>query len=81
MTDDTTPATKADLTALKGELQQEIAASAEDVKRHFDVVAEKMSHDVLGALKDCTSLIRDMREDYEPRIRRLERFAGFAGKV
>lgn len=69
---DTSPfVTKTDLTILENNLRAEIA----EVKRHFDVVAEALKHDVLGAIRDYTSLMQDRHRDHEQRILRLERTA------
>ena len=92
MSDDATPAPKADLQALKVDLRNEItsakeelrrdlASFKEEMKRHFDVVAEELRHDVLGALKDGISLFKEVRDDHERRIQRLEHAAGLAPRA
>lgn len=77
MRDDSTPATKADLEALRVEFRGEmrslkeqitdqITASEKEVKRHFDVCTEQLVHDFKGIFKDRL-------EQHEERITRLER--------
>ncbi len=53
------------------ELDEKIERKAEETKRYFDVVAEDMRHDYLGAHKDRI-------ENHEDRIRRLEKKTGVA---
>ncbi|MFH0770977.1 MAG: hypothetical protein V1926_06445 [Candidatus Peregrinibacteria bacterium] len=57
------------ITDLKGEIEEKIAASEDRVKRHFDVVAEDLRHDVLGANRDEIESIKD-------RVIRIERHVG-----
>lgn len=68
------PATKADIQALRTEFRKEIGAS----ERRVGVQFEDLRHDVLGALADIQSLLKDKTADHDRRIRRLERFAGFS---
>ncbi len=56
----------------KQELETTIIESEGRTKLHFDVVAENLHRDFLGAHKDRI-------ENHEDRIRRLERRAGIAG--
>ncbi len=79
MKDDTTPAAKADLQALRGDLLKEITdmrtqmgSQKEEIKRHFDVIAEQLQHDFAGALGDVHANVKD----HEWRIKRLECRAG-----
>lgn len=81
--DDQAPATKLDIHLLMAQigdyydrtenrmtdLERKIQESEERTKRHFDVVAETMRHDYLGAHKDRI-------ENHENRIRRLEEHSG-----
>ena len=50
-------------------VDKKIAASEERTKRHFDVVAENMRHDYLGAYKDRI-------ENLDIRVQRLEHHTG-----
>ena len=74
MSKDTTPATKADLLAHRTELQtemqglrREMVSFTEEIKRDFDVVAENLRHDMLGAIGD----IHPMVKNHEWRLQRL----------
>lgn len=51
------------------ELRQEVSASKEEVKRHFDVVAENIRHDFQHGA------IPDRLQQHETRITRLEQHA------
>lgn len=57
-------------------LDVKVEACKAEMVRHFDVVAENLRHDVLGALNDLANLFRDLRANHETRIRRLERHVG-----
>ena len=53
-------------------LKQQIRNDKEEIKHHFDVVAENIHHDLLrGALNDKV-------EQYEDRIIRIEHHVGIA---
>ena len=57
----------------KNEILTANARWKEEILTHFDLVAETMRYDLLGAHKDRI-------ENHEDRIRRLERHAGFVGR-
>jgi archaellum component FlaC len=65
-----------DLVALKDELQEQERALHEETRRHFDVLAEQLFHQALGAHKDEIESLKDGKADHERRIRRLEEAAG-----
>lgn len=69
---------KTDIASLKKELKTDIGLLEikfeqwkEEVKEHFNIVAENLRYDLVGIYKDRT-------EDHEQRIRRLERKTGLA---
>ena len=80
------PATKQDIALLmdsigkhydaterwKNEILEHMSKWKEEMHRHFDVVAEELRHDVLGAFRDHTSTV-------ERRFLRLERHCGLVG--
>lgn len=74
------PANKSDLLALEERLKaafdRKLAESnrslLEEVKRHFDVVAENIRHDLEGANRDEISLITDTMSDHEKRLSNVE---------
>ncbi len=72
MNDDMSPATRADIKLLEHKLDK----YKDEIMRHFDVVAENIRHDLLGAKSDEIELLKDTHHDHERRIRRLERSAG-----
>lgn len=81
--DDNSPATKADITKLDGRITDLASAFdsklmnfAEEIKRHFDVIAEDLRHDVMGANRDEVSSIMDKQQDHSGRIEHLEKLAG-----
>lgn len=83
MSYDKTPATKGDLDLLRESLEGRMQRQAErfeawkdEIIRHFDVIAEDLRHDLLGAHHDEVELLKDAREDHERRIRRLEQSTG-----
>ena len=76
MKHDTTPATKDDLCELEDRLMRKMAANKEEIMRHFDVVAERLFHDLAGAHRDEIEILKDRKDDHERRIRHLERAAG-----
>ena len=93
-TDDTTPATKADIHRLESQIQlntqrlcehdekfdmlvQLIHDKTEEMKRHFDVVAESLRLDVMGIFGDRTDLHHEQLLLHEQRISRLERVYNF----
>ena len=65
-----------DFKTFKDELEQKAEALHEETRRHFDVVAEKIHHDAIGARKDDIELLKGRRDDHERRIGRLEKSAG-----
>lgn len=76
MKDDTTPATKGDLAQLRDELDRKIESFKDEILRHFDVAVENIRHDLTGALRDAIEIAKDLKDNHERRIRRLERAAG-----
>lgn len=77
--DDTAPATKADIAALKEEigcLREFVEKQAEETRRYFDVVAERMHHDFLGIFKDRTQQHSDKLHKFEERLTTVERRLG-----
>lgn len=76
MKHDTTPATKGDLSEFEEKITRQMATDKEEVKRHFDVVAESLFHDLAGAHHDEIELLKHRKDDHERRIRHLERAAG-----
>lgn len=72
MSDDTTPATKADIRGLR----EEIKASKKEILHQFQLTVETIRHDLAGANRDEISQMKDTSQDHEQRIVRLERSAG-----
>ena len=80
------PATKGDLAKLREDTKADFARMAthlqqglNELKDHFDVVAENIHKDVSEANRDVISLIVDQKiPDHEQRIRVLEDKAGVA---
>ncbi|MFH1670173.1 MAG: hypothetical protein ABIA92_01150 [Patescibacteria group bacterium] len=70
--DNTASATKNDILLLEGKMAQ----WKEETIRHFDVVAEQLHHDVIGANRDEVELVRDKQKNHEHRIQNLERHTG-----
>ncbi len=77
--DETAPATKTDVTLLKQEIMQiegrlieYMDKKAEETKRHFDVVAENLHYDMVGAHKDKISVIDDRSLQNRQRIEKIE---------
>jgi len=66
---DDTHSFKDDVRAEMADLKNEIVASEERMKHHFDVVAEDLRHDVLGANRDEIESIKD-------RVVRIEQHVG-----
>jgi archaellum component FlaC len=54
-----------------GSLERKFEVWKEEVKEHFNLVAENLRYDLVGIYKDRT-------EDHEHRIKRLERKTGLA---
>ena len=48
----------------------------DEIMNHFDVVAENMHHDLLGAHKDKIGVLSDRSEKHEKRIAKLEQHTG-----
>lgn len=84
MTDDPhSPATQSDLQQIHVEMHERfttmdeqfqrvfehIDRKVEEIMRHFDVVAEQLRHDALGANRDDIEVVKD-------RVARLEQHAG-----
>ena len=84
MTDDPqSPATQADLQQVRAEMHERFTTSddqflrvfeyidrkAEEIMRHFEVVAEQLRHDAMGANRDDIEGVKD-------RITRLEQHTG-----
>lgn len=83
MTDNTAPATKADITGLMEHLDRSIqelydanSRWKEEIIRHFDVAVEDIRHDLLGARRDEVELLKDGHSDHELRLKRVERHVG-----
>lgn len=70
--DDTTPATKADLKALERRLEGKMDAKTEEILRHFDIVAEDIRHGALGANRDEIEVLKDRIGDHEVRLQVVE---------
>ncbi len=58
---------------MKEEIFEEMDRRTEDTKRHFEVVAEQLVHDVRGMQRDEDSHLRAKVSDHEKRLVRLER--------
>jgi acyl-CoA reductase-like NAD-dependent aldehyde dehydrogenase len=80
MTNDNTPATKADLATLAATMATKAAVDAafKELKRYFDVMVETMRHDFQDAFRDGYQHLRNRQYDLERRIDRLERHASLA---
>lgn len=85
MHDDTTPATKADISGLRNELKadirelrEEISTSKEEILHEFRLTVETIRHDLVGANRDEITQMKDKSQDHESRIRRLERSSSLA---
>jgi len=50
----------------------------DEIIRHFDVVAENIRHDLLGANRDEIEVLKNSKSDHEQRIVHLEKRAGIA---
>ena len=84
--DTTAPATKADISGLSSDmanlssdmanLRSNMVEWKEEIKSHFDVVAENLHADMVGAHRDKISLIEDTTIKHEGRIAVLERHVG-----
>jgi hypothetical protein len=87
MAHDNSPATKGDLELLRTStddamrsLRTDLAAWKEELKGHFEVIAEKLRADLLGMHKDKISLLDDTTVKHERRIAHLERLVGVAAE-
>lgn len=58
------------------ELRNEMKRHAEETKRYFNVVAEKIHDDLAGANKDEISSIKDTQHKHEKRIAKVEEKVG-----
>ena len=84
--DDNAPATKGDLKQFKEEIISEmtgkmngmIEKNNDKIFRYFDVVAENMRHDLVGAHRDQVEVLKDKSKNHEERIKALERSKGFS---
>lgn len=73
MAKDTASVTKADLRALKSDLLRAVKEATKEMKRHFDAVAETLTHDYRGIFKDRVETLHDARKSHEERLVRIER--------
>lgn len=64
------------ITTAKDDMRAEMVSMKTDIMRHFDVVAEKLYHDLLGGHRDQIEILKDHDTDHARRIRRLEDHAG-----
>lgn len=85
--DNTAPATKEDIGLImneigklymaneqwKNDLEESIEKKAEETKQHFDVVAENLHANMLGAHTDKISVIDDRSLQNRSRIEKLEK--------
>lgn len=72
--DDTSPATKADIKMLMDSMGKLFDANEkwkDELKGHFDLTVETIRHDLIGAKNDKI-------ENHEDRLRKLERHTGLA---
>ena len=80
--DDNAPATKGDLRKLKKEILLEVngmmKSNNEEIFRYFNLVAETMRHDLVGAHPDQVEVLKDKSVNHEERIKALERSKGFS---
>lgn len=83
MQHDPQPATQDDLERLRQSLEGRMERQAErlesceqEIIQHFDLVAENLRHDLLGAHRDEIEILKDARNDHERRISQLERSTG-----
>jgi len=81
--DPQSPATQADLQQVRAEMHERFTTTDEqfqrifghidrqaaEIMRHFDVVAEQLRHDALGANRDDIEIVKD-------RVTRLEHYTG-----
>jgi hypothetical protein len=73
--DETTPATKADINLLMDEMSKLYVANEQwkdEIVRHFDVVAENIHYDMVGAHKDKIGVIDDRSLQNRQRIEKIE---------
>ena len=74
------PATKGDLANLESRLEtnfnDKLDAFKNEILRHFDIIAENLRHDALGARSDEIEVLKDSKKDHERRLTRLEQSAG-----
>lgn len=64
------------LTEVASSFDSKLMNFAEEIKRHFDVIAEDLRHDVIGANRDEVLSIVDKQQQNSDRIRHLEQLAG-----
>jgi hypothetical protein len=57
-------------------LDHKVTEFKDQIIRHFDVIAEELRHDLIGARSDEVEVLKDGRKDHERRIRTLEKHAG-----
>jgi hypothetical protein len=60
--------------------KQETGQWKDEILRHFDVVAETLEHNLLGAFRDHTSVNANRFTAYDQRITRLERHTGLLSR-
>jgi hypothetical protein len=75
MTNDASPATKADVTMLMDSIGNLYVASErwkEELKEHFAVAVEHIRHELLAAKREKIELLDDRTKRHEKRIERLE---------
>lgn len=71
-------ATQGDLSSLEERLMVFIQKEGEETRRHFDVVAEDIRHDIAGANRDEISVLQDAKADHSSRISKIEHVVGLA---
>lgn len=76
MQHDPQPVTQDDLERLRQSLEQRMSEQQAEIIQHFDLVAENLRHDLLGAHRDEIEILKDARKDHERRISQLERSTG-----
>lgn len=81
LSENTAPATKADVVLLMdsiGKLYDANENWKNELKEHFDLVAENMRHDLLGANHEEIALLKDTQITHGRKIARIERHVGIA---
>ena len=57
-------------------IDDKLDAFKDEILRHFDIIAENLRHDALGARSDEIEVLKDSKKDHERRLTRLEQSAG-----